>query len=97
MTADVITADVPEAGRWVRLVPVEVFGAECDHAAHPEPIPVPLGLCDAVSAWSDCNRAWGSIFRLDDLNNREKIEENTIRMWVPESEYSRLTRKWSDS
>ena len=82
-----------EAGRWVRLVPVEVFGAECDH--HAEPIPVPLGLCDAVSAWSDCNRAWGSIFRLDDID-REMADENTVRVWVPESEYPKLLRKWSN-
>lgn len=84
----------PEAGRWVRLVPVEVFGAECD--AHPEPVPVILGLCDAVSAWSDCNRAWGSIFRLDDIASRGDAEANTVRIWVPESEYDKLLKKWSD-
>lgn len=82
-----------EAGRWVRLVPVEVFGALCDHPAHGgEPVPVPLGLSDAVAAWSDCNRAWGSIFRLSDIPDRQ---EGTVRIWVPEAEYSKLTTKWS--
>lgn len=47
------------ADEWVtvRLVPVEVFGADDGY-----------GLCDAVSSWSDCNRAEGFIFRADDID-----------------------------
>lgn len=43
----------------LRLVPVEVFGAEEGY-----------GLMDAVEAWSDCNRAYGKIYRVDDIESR---------------------------
>lgn len=57
----------------VRLVPVEVFGADS------------YGLCDAVSAWSDCNRAVGHIFRRDDAESRREPDD-VITVYVPESE-----------
>lgn len=49
------------------LVPVEVFTGLCDHVECPDPDHLGYGICDAVSAWSDCNRAIGRIYRVDDL------------------------------
>lgn len=43
----------------LRLVPVKVFGTKDGY-----------GLMDAVSAWSDCNRATGHIYRVDDIKYR---------------------------
>lgn len=68
-TGDVMPAPVEGAPLVpLRLVPVEVFGAEgcydpdcahCkEHAGH--------GLMDAVSGYSDCNRAEGRIYRAED-------------------------------
>lgn len=82
-------------GRWVRLVPVEVFGAECDD--HEIPKPLIWGLCDAVPAWSDCNRSSRSMFRLDDIPERENVEENTILVWVSDDEYPKFTKAWSST
>jgi hypothetical protein len=83
----------PIPGRWVRLVPVEVFGTECDE--HEVPIPFIWGLCDAVPAWSDCNRSSQSIFRLDDLPDRHDKENITVQVWVSDAELPKLTRNWS--
>lgn len=44
------------------LVPVEVFGGEPDDDTWG------YGLMDAVPAWSDCNRADGRIYRVDDTD-----------------------------
>lgn len=52
----------------LRLVPVEVFGADgcgdpdCEHCREH----AGFGLMDAVQAWSDCNRAEGRIYRVED-------------------------------
>lgn len=63
----------------VRLVPVEVFGEEDGY-----------GFMDAVPAWSDCNRADGKIFRLDDLDNRMDGEQNTIEIFVTKENLKKL-------
>jgi len=67
------------------LVAVEVFGA--DH----------YGLSDAVSAWSDCNRAAGQIFRVDDVDPQYRAPEDVIRIFAPPSELPKLIEKrWGD-
>jgi hypothetical protein len=52
------------------LVPVEVFGG-CDHPGCDSDCGTfGYGLCDAVGpAWSDCNRADGRIYRVEDLDS----------------------------
>lgn len=56
----------------LRLVPIQVFGEGEDWG---------YGLCDAVSPWSDCNRALGRIYRVDDdWMNREEGE--TIDIFI---------------
>lgn len=90
----------------VRLVPVEVFGADrcCTH--YPNGVPadrrpddchaVGFGLMDAVSAWSDCNRADGHIFRFDDMPDREPGESLTV--WVDASEYEAFAKRdWREN
>lgn len=75
----------------VRIVPVEVFGTDdcCEH--NPDGVgercaAAGYGLMDAVSCWSDCNRAVGHIYRFDDLlANREPGE--TLTVWVDHDEY----------
>lgn len=80
----------------LRLVPVSVFGSEgcmegCDHckehAGH--------GLMDAVSSWSDCNRAEGHIFRFDDID-RADAETLTITVYIPRSELWKVAHNWED-
>ncbi len=41
----------------LRLVPVDVYGSD-------------FGLSDAVDPWSDCNRAVGHIYRVEDIKGR---------------------------
>lgn len=52
----------------MQLVPVEVFGTNCQ-CGHDgcDQHEGGYGLMDAVSAWSDCNRAIGRIYRIEDL------------------------------
>lgn len=72
----------------VRLVPVEVFGAHCQcHEDRlltddsPECGDFGYGICDAVSAWSDCNRAVGRIYRRDEDESVRDVGD-TILVWV---------------
>ncbi len=58
----------------LRLVPVEVFGGDgcgdtaCAHCKEH----AGFGLMDAVQAWSDCNRAEGMIYRVEDAPLSER-------------------------
>jgi hypothetical protein len=61
----------------VILVPVEVFGADSGY-----------GLQDAISPWSDCNRARGHIYRRDDIGSRDP--EKVITVYVPRSELAKF-------
>lgn len=85
----------------VRLVPVQVFGTEqcCQHNPHGALIGANpdnpewtdcesqgYGLSDAVSAWSDCNRAVGHIYRFEDIEVHREPGE-TLTVWVKRSEY----------
>lgn len=50
------------------LVPVQVFAAGlCGNNCENCETHQGYGLMDAVSAWSDCNRAVGKIYRVDDV------------------------------
>ena len=73
----------------VRLVPVEVFGAKDGY-----------GLCDAVSAWSDCNRADGMIFRLDDAYQEEyRNKGDTVEIWATKENITKLKthfKEWTN-
>lgn len=69
----------------VTLVPVEVFGADSGY-----------GLMDAVTWWSDCNRAIGHIFRRDEEDSvpfRDPSE--VITVYVPRSELPKFDKKWN--
>lgn len=76
----------------VRLCPVQAFGAdECDRCM----APASYGLMDAASAWSDCNRAYGHIYRRDepDMN---RLEHETIIAWVAPEEAEKFDRILGD-
>jgi hypothetical protein len=96
------------AGRWkleedggerlerIRLVPVEVFGAD-EEDCHDcgAVIRTGYGLMDAVSAWSDCNRAIGKIYRVDDLEGRdEEGRKGCVTVYVPRSDLPKLDRPY---
>lgn len=90
-----VTVSVPtEAGRWLTLVPVEVFGLLCEH--HEIPRPVAWGLCDAVEAWSDCNRADGRIYRVDDSPAEYRKPGQTARVWVAEADLPFFEARWGE-
>lgn len=65
----------------VTLVPVEVFGGDCDcHTRRPGSgcEGWGYGLMDAVEPWSDCNRAEGRIYRVDDQARRRAGDTVTV-------------------
>lgn len=82
-------------GRWLTLVPVEVFGLMCDD--HEPPRPVAWGLCDAVSAWSDCNRADGHLYRVEDLQGIAREPGETVRVWVAEADVPFFLKRWGET
>ena len=72
----------------VRLVPVQVFGAHCQcHEDRlltddgPECGDFGYGIRDAVSAYSDCNRAIGRIYRRDEDESPRAVGD-AILVWV---------------
>lgn len=70
----------------LRLVPVAVFGAEGGY-----------GLADAVSAWSDCNRAYGHIYRVDDPHSLPyRNPGETVEIFVRASDLPFFERRWGD-
>ena len=99
-----------KAGRWelevdggerlerIRLVPVEVFGAdEEDCRSCGAVISCGYGLMDAVSAWSDCNRATGQIYRREDVEGRDaEGAAGCITVYVPQSEAEKFGRRYGE-
>jgi hypothetical protein len=83
----------------VVLVPVEVFGAdEEDCPACPETVTFGYGLMDAVSAWSDCNRAIGHIYRVEDMEGRDSEgTPDCITVYVPQSEVAKFAVRHCES
>lgn len=68
------------------LVPVEVFGAENGY-----------GLSDAVAPWSDCNRAAGRIYRVDDdFSEHYRGRGETVEVWVKEDDQGFFERRWGE-
>jgi hypothetical protein len=45
---------------------------------------------DATSAWSDCNRADGHLFRVDDITSTNNPERVRIAIYVPADQMSAL-------
>lgn len=83
----------------ITLVPVEVFGAdEEDCRGCGATIRFGYGLMDAVSAWSDCNRAIGHIFRKEDLKGRNSDgAAGCITVYVPQSEMAKFEIRYGDA
>jgi hypothetical protein len=85
----------------MRLVPVEVFGSEecCEHGQRDlrdPPCPsMGYGLMDAVAAWSDCNRAIGHIYRVDDMDPHYRHPGETVNIWVKPEDVTWFERKFS--
>jgi hypothetical protein len=75
----------------VSLVPVEVFGAEC-RTCDTE---VGYGLSDAVSPWSDCNRAVGHIYRRDEGDTPRDPAE-VITVYVPQAEVAKFEQRFGE-
>jgi hypothetical protein len=83
----------------IRLVPVEVFGADTeDCEGCGETVRCGYGLMDAVSAYSDCNRAIGRIYRVDEETSEAWREPgDTITVYVPQSEMAKFQRRYGDN
>jgi hypothetical protein len=55
-------------------------------------------LCDAVQAWSDCNRAIGHIYRVDeDWTEAFRTPGETITIYVPQSEMTKFAKRFGDN
>lgn len=89
----------------LRLVPVQIFNAgRCpDHGSDTEgnnPTRCSecrenvegYGIMDAVSPWSDCNRAIGHIYRIDDADYRYSGEN--IEIFVNKNDLSFFEKEW---
>jgi hypothetical protein len=101
----------------VRLVPVEVFGTEdcCQHGDNVDHdnrqcTSIGYGIMDAVSAWSDCNRAIGRIYRAEDRlgvddavdpyapgDDPYRTPGETLVVWVPRDQVDWFKRRWNTS
>lgn len=88
-TAKLAAQPMPDDLVPIALVPVQVFGAGCDCHDHLEGTEAgetcrgkSFGLSDAVSAWSDCNRAEGHIYRVDDTDPDYRQPGDTIVVYV---------------
>jgi hypothetical protein len=83
----------------VTLVPVQVFGADEENCPGcGEIVRCGYGLMDAVSAWSDCNRAIGHIYRREDMEGRNaEGAAGCITVYVPQSEMAKFERRYGDS
>jgi len=66
------------------LVPVEVFGEDDGY-----------GLMDAVSAWSDCNRAEGRIYRVEDFSPAYRLPGESVQVWVRQEDVEFFQKNWS--
>lgn len=98
MNGDVVVPEVVTPRVQVRLilVPVEVFGADgCDHPGCDDP-QCPgggYGVMDAVGpGFSDCNRAIGHIYRVEDLSRDgeeylvDDGQQVRVAVWVDQSD-----------
>jgi len=92
----------------LRLVPVGVFG-EDDCCLHDPPSDAPngpvaneecpskgYGLSDAVSSWSDCNRAIGKIYRVDDTDPKYRESGDTVEIFVKREDLPFFEKTFGD-
>jgi hypothetical protein len=93
----------------LRLVPVQVFGTSecCQHGHDNEECPsIGYGISDAVSPWSDCNRAIGRIYRVEDRadglvdpvpagDGHHRAPGETIVVWVPREQVDWFRKRWN--
>lgn len=89
---------VAQALAPVELVPVEVFGGDCGHVTDGVLCEAPFsyGLSDAVPAWSDCNRARGRIYRVEDVPGpRESGDSLTV--WAAQADLPWFERRFGDA
>jgi hypothetical protein len=101
VSSEIALSGLPASGEplvKVKLVPVEVFGADVEHCRKcGEEVPFGYGLMDAVPAWSDCNRALGRIYRADEASSKPYREPgDTITVYVPESEMAKFQQRYGD-
>lgn len=82
----------------ISLVPVEVFGADQEDCPDcPATIDFGYGLMDAVPGWSDCNRAIGHIYRVDEESSASYRQPgDTITVFVPASEMAKFGKRYGD-
>jgi hypothetical protein len=99
-----LKAQAPPGLEPVRLVPVEVFGTDqcCYHGSQDEACDSRgYGLSDAVPAWSDCNRARGRIYRVDDLPGRMPPDPgeppSTVVVYVRPEDRAWFELLWGDA
>jgi hypothetical protein len=91
------------------LVPVEVFGGECTcHEAAEDQgrgggcRGWGYGLMDAVQSWSDCNRAVGRIYRVEDLAEpgedpaKFRVPGEVTTVWVPRDRVAWFEQRWGE-
>lgn len=72
------------------LVPVQVFTGQCECGRDGG-----YGISDAISAWSDCNRAVGHIYRFEDIPNRHCASNDRLTVMVePQSFHAFLSRNF---
>lgn len=110
----------------IALVPVQVFGGDCDchvAAGHndaptdgmppdmtvlrtPPGAPAQVvkrcsgwgyGLSDAVPSWSDCNRAAGHIYRVDDTDPDLRQHGDTIVVYVSRAMLPWFEKRFGES
>lgn len=97
-----LAADAPPGYVPVVLIPVEVFGEDdcCEHGLQDHTPGVVdqcesrgYGLSDAVSSWSDCNRARGHIYRAeDDGSFRHREPGDFMVVYVPDGQQAWFQR-----
>lgn len=81
----------------LRLVPVEVFTGMCEHEGCENPDHLGYGLSDAVSAWSDCNRAEGRIYRVDEDDAAAYRDPgDTVTIWVDPADRPWFERRFGE-
>lgn len=86
----------------ITLVPIEVFGGDCDcHEKHGEGrrddcTGWGYGLSDAVQGWSDCNRADGRIYRVDETDPKYREPGETVTVYVPRVSLSWFEKHWGE-
>lgn len=98
MTIEPAEVHVPEVLVSLTLVPVEVFGG-CDHPGCADQCGTfGYGLSDAVSAWSDCNRADGRIYRVDEPDSQPyRNPGETVQIWIKAEDAEFFKSRFGDS